>query len=179
MSATRSRALVWIDTRRALIVSGPQAIALVASDIPARHRATGRVRHDSRVRHGGGGPAGGAADARPLQHRRRFLDRVVERLAGVVTVDVIGPGELPIHLAERIRETDREHARRRALRLHRAGRFTRRQLVASWRSLGGLPLRRVALGAWRWDGRTAGPWRLWRKRRQRRDTTPPIEETQP
>jgi hypothetical protein len=50
--------LVWIDAREAVVVrwvAGTSVVERIESDVPAHHRATGHVRHDPNVRHGGGG----------------------------------------------------------------------------------------------------------------------------
>ena len=57
----RPHALVWIDSHEAIVVrwEDDQArIERVQSDVPDHHAATGHVRHDPAIRHGGEAGAG-------------------------------------------------------------------------------------------------------------------------
>lgn len=64
---TQPSTFVWIDSRGAVIVRWQDdrpRLERVASEVPAHHRATGHVRHDPGVRHGGGPPQTAAAPPR-------------------------------------------------------------------------------------------------------------------
>ena len=140
------RALVWIDSRQAVVVGpgrrSPLAISIIRSDVPVHRRSMGHIRHQPSFRHGGGASQT-AAEQRRLEHRERFLERVAARLDPVAVIDVIGPGDLPAHLSHRLRAVDEAHGSARAIAIRRARRLTSRQLVATWKALAGLPVRKV------------------------------------
>ena len=78
----RATTLVWIDAREAVIVRirGKRArIQHVELDVPAHHRATGHVRHDPAVRHGGGGSAQSAGEPHRIEHLNRFVGDIANR----------------------------------------------------------------------------------------------------
>lgn len=146
--------LVWIDAREAIIVRGLDgAVRLerIESDVPAHHRATGHVRHDPGVRHGGGGPPQTAGEPRRLEHLARFLDAVAARLPGDEDLLLLGPGIVREHLARQITETDERHRVARNIVCEAAPPMTRRQLVARFRRAMGEEPRRLTVGAYRWS----------------------------
>ena len=163
------RALVWIDSRQAIILGpgrrSPIAVTVIRSDIPAHRRSMGHIRHRPAIRHGGG-ESQTAAEHQRLEHRERFLARVADRLSAMHSVDVLGPGDVPMHLGRRLRETDRQHGVLRALTVRHAPRLTTGQLIAGWKTLAGLRVR----VAWRrrhgWrPGRMGKPKEAVRPRR--------------
>src|SRR5688572_9309545 len=80
----RPTTLVWIDSRDAVIIrlrEGRTRLERVESEVPAHHRATGHVRHDPAVRHGGGGSPQTAGEPHRLEHLKRFVTEVAGRLA--------------------------------------------------------------------------------------------------
>ena len=145
--------LIWIDSREAIVAhmadDGP-VVERVKSDVPAHHRSTGHVRHDTNVRHGGGGPAQTAEEPRRLEHLDRFFELVSLRLSADDDLVVIGPGTVREHLEQRIRDDDVHHRRARTITCEPSERLTDRQLVARLRSLAGTELRRTTVGAYRW-----------------------------
>lgn len=141
--------LAWIDSREAVIVRWIDRAARwerIRSGVPAHHRATGHVRHDPDIRHGGGGAPQTAGEPRRLEHLDRFLESVAARLPAAEDLLLIGPGTVHEHLARRIREDDVEHRIRRDVRCQPAARLTRGQLVARLGEAIGKRPRRRALG---------------------------------
>lgn len=144
----RSACLVWIDAREAVIVrwrhDRPQ-IEHLSSDVPPHHRATGHVRHDPAVRHGGGGRPQAAEEPRRLEHLARFVEDVATRLPPDDDLVVLGPGTVREHLERHVREADGHRRRRRDVGGEAAQRLTERQLVARLRNvIGAAPRRRSA-----------------------------------
>jgi hypothetical protein len=151
--ADRGWALVWIDSREAIIArwhADGVEVERLQSDVPRHHRSTGHVRHDPRRRHGGGGVPQTAGETRRLEHLARFLDLVEERLQSAPSLLLLGPGTVHEKLAEQVRETDTRHRTAREVRSEQAPRMTRAQLVARLRSVSGVPVRRRTVGAYRW-----------------------------
>jgi len=150
----RALTLVWIDAREAIVVrlveSAP-VLERIESDVPAHHRATGHVRHHPSVRHGGGGVPQTAGEPHRLEHLARFLDAVADALPFEDHLLVIGPGTVHEHLAQLVRERDREHRVARAISREAAAPMTRRQLVARLRRAIGDEPRRRTVGAYRWS----------------------------
>jgi hypothetical protein len=146
--------LVWIDSREAIVArpdDGSPRLERIESEIPAHHRATGHVRHDPRLRHGGGGVSQTAGEPHRLEHRERFLDRVALRLPVEDDLVLIGPGTMREHLERRIRETDEHQRRTRRVATEASTRLTDRQLIARLNRLGGAEPRRRTVGAYRWS----------------------------
>jgi hypothetical protein len=157
----RPSTLVWIDARDAIIVSWRDDRALVEreeSTVPVHHRATGHIRHDPGVRHGGGGPPQTAGEPHRIEHLERFLDRVADRLPPDNDVVILGPGTVRERLERRIRLNDEGHERARLISCEASPRLTDRQLIARVRHVAGAdPLRRT-VGAYRWTDRPSnGP----------------------
>jgi hypothetical protein len=157
----RALALVWIDARKAVVVrwvAGMSVLERIESDVPAHHRATGHVRHDPGVRHGGGGPPQTAGEPHRLEHLARFLDAVADALPQADDLLVTGPGTVHEHLARLIQQRDREHRVARVVSSEAAPRMTGRQLVAQLRRAIGVAPRRRTVGAYRWTlARTREP----------------------
>lgn len=134
----RDRVVVWLDSRGARIARhNGSAIELerIESDVPARSAASGHIRHDPAIRHGGGGDPQSAADRRRHQHLAAFLGEVERRLSPDADVELLGPGTVHEQLGRELREHDVRHGRRRTVMEERAGRLTDRQLAARLRSL--------------------------------------------
>jgi hypothetical protein len=147
--------VVWIDSQEAILArwhEGSPTVEHLKSDVPVHRRATGHVRHDPNVRHGGGGPGQSAADTRRLEHLARFLDQVAGRLPDSENLAILGPGTVAEHLEQLVRAADTHHRRDRTVSREPAGRQTDRQLIARLRRLvGAVPARRT-VGAYRWTG---------------------------
>ena len=152
----RPSTLVWIDSRDAIIVSWRDDRAGVEreeSNVPAHHRATGHVRPDPGVRHGGGGAPQTAGEPHRIEHLERFVERVVGRLPPDDDVVILGPGTVRERLERRIRLDDEGRERSRLISCEASPRLTDRQLIARVRHVVGAdPLRRT-VGAYRWTDR--------------------------
>lgn len=155
----RAGTLVWIDAKEAVIVrmdGGRPRFERVESDVPAHHRATGHVRHDPRVRHGGGGSAPqSAGETHRLEHLDRFVGDIATRVGAGDDLLVLGSGTVHERLARQLSESDEHHGRRRAITCETSPRLTDRQLVARLRRFAGVEPRRRSVGAYRWSDRPA------------------------
>jgi hypothetical protein len=152
----RALTLVWIDAREALMVrwdSRVSQVVRIASDVPARHRSTGHVRHDPHVRHGGGGPPQSAGEPHRLEHLARFLERVADALPADDDLLILGPGTVRERLARLVREQDRRHRVARVVSCVSAPPLTRPQLDERLRRAAGDEPRRRTVGAYRWTER--------------------------
>jgi len=150
----RTSMLVWIDAREAVIVrwlDDRARLERVDSEVPAHHRATGHVRHDPAVRHGGGGPPQTAGEPHRLEHLDRFVEHIAGRLAPEDDLLILGPGTVPERLERLIREADTHHQRTRIVDCQASSRLTDRQLIARLRQFAGLAPRRRTVGAYRWS----------------------------
>jgi hypothetical protein len=145
-TATRRVALVWIDSRDAIVVRWTGTEALVerlASDVPVHGRATRHVRYDPLTRHGGGGSEQAAEERRRIEHLDRFVDEVIGRIADDEDLVLVGHGTVHERLEARVRELDRRAHRARSVEVRRADQPTERQLVAELREhVGAAPRRR-------------------------------------
>ena len=145
----RPRALVWIDTREAIIVRWEEEqarIDRVTSEVPDQHRSMGHIRHDPAVRHGGG-RAQEAEAARRQEYLHRFLKDVVHRVPPATDLTVLGPGTVHEHLIKVIRAADLEHHDVREVVGRRSSRLTVASFVAVLRELeGDEPLRVIEDG---------------------------------
>ena len=134
-NAHRASTLVWIDAREAVIIrmQGDRArIERVESEVPAHHRATGHVRHDPAIRHGGGGPQS-AGEPHRIEHLNRFVGDIANRLAADDDLLVLGPGTVHERLARHLSERDGHHGRHRVIDCQASPRLTDRQLISRLR----------------------------------------------
>jgi hypothetical protein len=144
--------LVWIDAREAVIVrwhDDQAQVERVDSEVPAHHRATGHVRHDPGVRHGGGGPSQTAGEPHRLEHLARFVEQIAHRLPPDEDLLILGPGAVREHLERLVRDIDEHSERSRVVTCEASSRRTDRQLVARLRHLVGAEPRRRTVGAYR------------------------------
>lgn len=149
----RTSTLVWIDGREAVIVrthDDGARIERVDSEVPAHRRATGHVRHDPGIRHGGG-YAQSAGEPHRLEHLDRFVADIANRLAADDDLLVIGPGTVHERLARHLSEDDQHHANHRDVTCQASPRLTDRQLVALLSRFAGVEPRRRSVGAYRWS----------------------------
>jgi hypothetical protein len=150
---TRPSTLVWIDAREAVIAlwhDDGARLERVESEVPPHHRATGRVRHDPRIRHGGGGSPQTAGEPHRLEHLERFIAEVASRLDPEDDLMIIGPGTVPERLDRHVLESDVHHGRHRAIACEASPKLTDRQLIARLRVFAGAETRRRTVGAYRW-----------------------------
>jgi hypothetical protein len=151
---TRPVMLVWIDAAEAVIVRlrGSHAeLERVESEVPAHHRATGHIRHDPGVRHGGGGSPQTAGEPHRIQHLKRFVTEIANRLPPGDDLLILGPGNVHERLKRHVSESDERHGRQRDIACEVSPRLTDRQLVARLRRLAGVEPRRRTVGAYRWS----------------------------
>lgn len=151
--AMPSACLVWIDAREAILVrllDDRASLDRLESQVPAHHRSTGHVRHDPRIRHGGGGRKQTAGEPDRLEHLKQFLDQVAARVSGEERVIILGPGTVREHLRNSLQEGDEQMKRTRDISCEPAARLTQRQLVERLRTLLGAQPRRRTVGAYRW-----------------------------
>jgi hypothetical protein len=151
----RSCTLVWIDAREAVIVRAQGDrfhLERLESEVPAHHRATGHVRHDPTVRHGGGSPQD-AGEPHRTEHLNRFVEEVAERLRVADGLLIIGPGTVHERLARHLSESDAHHGRDRDIVCETSAPMTDRQLIARSRRFAGIEPRRHTVGAYRWSQR--------------------------
>lgn len=150
---TRSRTLVWLDAREAVIVRWQHDRAhleRVDSEVPAHRRSTGHVRHDPMVRHGGGGGSQTAGEPHRLEHLEQFVENVADRLAPDDALLILGPGNVHERLERRVRERDERDNRHRDISSEASPPLTDRQLIARLRHVAGVDARRRTVGAYRW-----------------------------
>jgi hypothetical protein len=148
-----SSTLVWIDAREAVIVRllGDRArVERVESDVPAHHRATGHVRHDPAVRHGGGGPQS-AGEPHRIEHLNRFVRDIANRLVAGDGLLILGPGTVRERLARQLSERDGLNGRIRDIACEASPPLTDRQLITRLRRFAGAEPRRRSVGAYRWS----------------------------
>ncbi len=147
---TRHVTLVWIDAREAVIArwsGGAAGFKHLGSDVPARHRSTGHLRHRPEVRHGGGRPSQNALERHRQEHLARFIDEVARRLPDDEDVIILGPGHVRDRLARQLIWSDAQHRVSRTVSVEPAGRLSERQLIARLRTLQGeTPTRRKVEG---------------------------------
>jgi hypothetical protein len=136
-NAPRAVTLAWLDAEEAILlrwpgVDGPPgdpAPERLTSDVPSRHRATGRVRHDPR-RPGGGGIPDDRLERRREQLLASFVHGVAARIPPDDRVVLLGPGSVREKLADELRASDARARRARTIESRPAGRMTDRQLQA-------------------------------------------------
>lgn len=151
---SRAATLVWIDAEQALIVplrGGEARLERVESEVPPHHRATGHVRHDPAVRHGGGGSPQSAGEPHRIEHLKRFVGDVANRLSPRDDLLILGPGTVHERLAEELSESDAHAGRHRNIASKASGALTDRQLIARVRRFAGAEPRRRTVGAYRWS----------------------------
>jgi hypothetical protein len=144
--APRPVTLAWLDAEEAILlrwpgIGGPPGDPVperLSSDVPSRHRATGHVRHDPRVRPGGGGIPDDRLERRREQLLESFLHGVAARIPPGDRVVLLGPGPVHERLAAELRAGDSRARRARPIESQPAGRMTERQLVAWLRLSAGI-----------------------------------------
>jgi hypothetical protein len=146
--------LVWIDAREAVIIllHGDRArIERVESEVPAHRRATGHVRHNPAVRHGGGGSPQSAGEPHRIEHLNQFVRDIANGLATGDDLLILGPGTVHECLARQLSEDDGRHGRMRRIACEASPPMTDRQLMARLRRFAGIEPRRHTVGAYRWS----------------------------
>ena len=137
---TEPRTLIWIDAERAIIVrwDGAATVTRIESEVPRHRRLGGHVSHDPDLRTIGSP----TPERHRLEHLRRHLRQVADRLEPSDDVEVIGPGTVHERLAALLVAEDRHHGRGRGVLATPAGPLTEAQLIARVRTAAGDPPRR-------------------------------------
>jgi len=151
----RPSTLVWIDSREAIIVrwqNNTAEVERVESEVPAHRRATGHVRHDPAVRHGGGGSPQTAGEPHRLEHLKRFVELIANRLQPGDDLLILGHGTVYERLGRHLAHGDARHGRHRDIACEASPPLTDRQLIARLRAFAGAETRRRTVGAYRWTG---------------------------
>jgi hypothetical protein len=154
----RPSTLVWIDSREAIIIrwiDGEARIERVKSVVPAHHRATGHVRHDPAIRHGGGGGLQTAGEPHRLEHLDRFVEEVGKRLPPGDRLLILGPGTVHERLVRHLLRIDAHTGHRRFIASEASVPLTDGQLTERLRAFAGVETRRQTVGAYRWTGPVA------------------------
>ena len=154
MGEARPVTVVWIDAAEAVIVrvGGDQTrLERVESEVPAHRRATGHVRHDPAVRHGGGGSPQTAGEPHRLEHLKRFVVDIANRLPRDDDLLILGPGVVHERLERHVSESDGRHGLHRDITCETSPPLTERQLIARGRRFAGAEPRRCSVGAYRWS----------------------------
>jgi hypothetical protein len=142
---TDTRTLVWIDARAAVIVSwlDDRVLAERLESTSRNHRkSAGRVRHDSRFRHGGGGAPQRVSEPRREEHLNCCVERVAARLPADVDLLILGPGTTRERLERRERELEPQRPHSRPVTCEASAQRTDRQLIARLRHVVGADPRR-------------------------------------
>ena len=149
-AASKDSVLVWIDAEEAVLVrwrDEAATIEQVRSDVPGKRRSTGHVRHDPRIRHGGGGTPQSAGEPRRLERLRQFVAAVTDRIAADEDVIILGSGTVRTRLETSLREADRVAPDARTVTSEASPRLTHPQLVARLREAIGAEAPRRVVGA--------------------------------
>ncbi len=144
--APRPVTLAWLDAEEAIIIrwpgiEGPPGDPVperISSEVPSHRRPPGHVRHDPRMRPGGGGIADDRLDHRREQLLETFLHGVAARIPPDDHVVLLGPGAVRERLAAQLRAGDSRARRARPIDSRPAGRMTERQLLAWLRMSAGI-----------------------------------------
>ncbi len=131
--------LVWIDAREAVIVTWADDeahVQRVAGALPPHERSIGHIRIDPAVRHGGG-LRQDKLDHRRAHREHQYLEAVAGHIPAEGPVEVIGSGELRLHLARLLREGRPNRAG--PVTTEAARPLTEAQLIARVRELAGHP----------------------------------------
>jgi hypothetical protein len=127
---------VWISAASATILRwGPDGVTirrLIDSEVPSRHRSTGRPPTEEH-------PAG---EGHRDEHMRTFFAEIAAVLPMGDDLLLVGDGEVVEHFAGQIRDADRSRSATRRVEMEKSGPMTEPQLLARIRAVAGLPARR-------------------------------------
>ena len=132
-----SRTVVWIDSRRALLVrwDGAPHIVRLESEVPPRRRGGEHVTHDAILRTMGAPEP----DGHRSEHLRQFLQQVAARIDPRDPIEIVGHGPVHERLADLVMEQDGRHGRSREVTARPAKVLTEAQLIARVREIAGDP----------------------------------------
>jgi len=127
---------VWISGASATILRwGPEGVSArehIDSDVPGKHRSTGRPPTEDRP----------ASEGHRDEHMRSFFAQII---AGVPIADdllLVGDGEVVEHFAREIEAHDHGRASARRVEVDKSGPMTEPQFLARIRVFAGTPARR-------------------------------------
>jgi hypothetical protein len=125
---------VWISGESATILRwGPEGVSIretVESQVPGRHRSTGRPPTEEH-------PAG---EGHRDEHMRTFFAQVGAKIAAGDDLLLIGDGEVVEHFARQMQSQNHGSARR--VQIEKSGPLTEPQLLARLRTFAGSPAQR-------------------------------------
>lgn len=129
--------VVWIDSRRALLVrwDGTPHVVRMESEVPPRRRGGEHVTHDAILRTMGPPDP----DGHRSEHLRQFLQQVAARIDRRDAVEIVGHGPVHERLADLVVEQDARHGRSRKVTARPAKVLTEAQLIARVREIAGDP----------------------------------------
>ena len=132
-----SRTVVWIDSRRALLVrwDGAPHVVRLESEVPPRRRGGEHVTHDAILRTMGAPEP----DGHRSEHLRQFLQQVAARIDPRDPIEIVGHGPVHERLADLVVEQDGRHGRLREVTARPAKVLTEAQLIARVREIAGDP----------------------------------------
>jgi hypothetical protein len=126
---------VWISAGSASVLCWTADLTTrlrIDSTVPGRHRSTGRAPTESQA----------AAVGHHDEHLRSFFVEVAKALPDDDDLLLLGDGEVVGHFAQRIREDDEGHGRKRRIEVQKSDPLTAAQLRARTRAFAGSPPRR-------------------------------------
>ncbi|MDH4333733.1 MAG: hypothetical protein OEW24_00465 [Chloroflexota bacterium] len=143
-AAVESRTVVWIDSRRALLVrwDGTPHVTRLESEVPPRRRGGEHVTHDAILRTMGAPDP----DGHRSEHLRQFLQQVAACIDPRDPVEIVGRGPVHKRLADLVVEQDGRHGRAREVTARPAKALTEAQLIARVREIAGDSAPRVRRG---------------------------------
>jgi thiamine phosphate synthase YjbQ (UPF0047 family) len=128
---------VWISAASATILRwGPDGVTIrerLDSQVPARHRSTGRPPTEDH-------PAG---EGHRDEHMRAFFAQVTSTVPVEDDLLLVGDGEVVEHFEHQIHEHDRSRGTVRRIQVEKSGPVTEPQLLARIRAFAGSPARRT------------------------------------
>jgi hypothetical protein len=128
---------VWISAASATILRwGPDGVTVrerIDSQIPGRHRSTGRPPTEDH-------PAG---EGHRDEHIRAFFAQITATLPIDDDLLLVGDGEVVEHFAHEIQAHDRGRSAARRVEVEKSGPMTEPQLLARIRAFAGSPARRT------------------------------------
>jgi hypothetical protein len=127
---------VWLSAQSATILRwGPEGVETrehVDSEVPAKHRSTGRPPTEDH-------PAG---EGHRDEHMRTFFARINSHVAIEDDLLLVGDGEVVEHFAQEARGNGHGHPAPRRIEVEKSGPMTEPQLLERLRAFAGSPAKR-------------------------------------
>ena len=131
---------VWISAASATILRwGPDGVTVrehVDSQVPGRHRSTGRPPTEDHP----------ASEGHRDEHMRAFFAQIIATVPTGDDLLLVGDGEVVEHFAHQIETQDHSQAAVRRVEVDKSGPMTEPQLLARIRTFAGSPARRTQPG---------------------------------